>query len=128
MARTSLILMEGTGGQVNVTGEAVRADGWFGEKDGQHTISVQTNNYTGQFRIEATLASEPTEDDWFPVYLTACEPHIQFDADTGIHGFTLEGNFVFVRAVADRSYIVPEPTTVEQIQALGSIVRVLMNH
>lgn len=128
MAQTSLILMGNTGGEVDVIGEPVRGDGWFGEKDGLHTISIQTANFSGRFWLEATLANTPTEDDWFPVYLTICAPQLDFESDTGIHAYTFYGNFVFVRARVDRSQVVPEPVTVEQIQALGAINRVLMNH
>jgi len=30
MSRTSLILMGDSGGEVSLTGDAIRADGWFG--------------------------------------------------------------------------------------------------
>jgi len=128
MSQTSLVLMGNTGGLVDVTGDPVRGDGWFGEKDGLHTVSIQTIDFTGRFWLEATLANEPTDEDWFPVSLTVCDPFLDYDSDTGIHAYTFQGNFVFVRVRVDRSQIVPPPQTVEQIQAIGAISRVLMNH
>lgn len=128
MARLSVVVMPDTGGQLNVTGDPVRADGWFGSVDGNHTISIQLANFTGRLWIEATLANEPTDTDWFPIWLNQCNEFIQYDAKTSMEGYTFQGNFTFIRARVDRTYISPVPETSEQIRELGSISKILLNH
>ena len=34
-----------------------------------HSIAVYTKNFSGNFKVQATLATTPTEDDWFDVVL-----------------------------------------------------------
>ena len=54
---------------LNYTGEKVRADAFYGNTDGLHTLSITANNFTGHVVIEGTLSSSPTENDWFPIKL-----------------------------------------------------------
>ena len=68
-ARKSTVMMTNTGRNHNLVGEAIRADGYYGRTDGIHTVQVTVNNFTGSFGIQGTLATEPTEDDWFYINL-----------------------------------------------------------
>ena len=57
-------LLGSTGSQVNVTGEKVRADAFYGFTDGLHTVSMHPSDLTGRVYIQATLSTNPTESDW----------------------------------------------------------------
>tara|TARA_E500000178_G_scaffold351956_1_gene414264 strand:- start:5161 stop:5502 length:342 start_codon:yes stop_codon:yes gene_type:complete len=75
-----------------VTGTNFRGDGYYGRSDGVHTVQYDYVGLTGTITIQATLASTPTDSDWFDVHTyTAAQ-----ETATKYANFT--GNFVFVRA------------------------------
>lgn len=129
--------MGDSSGQLNLTGPAIKADGFYGFSDGIHTISAKLDNFTGRLYLEATLEIHPTEADWFPIMLTSMNPYIEYpinpvmptgtQGDTGMDSFVAQGNFVFVRARIDRDYVVPVPVTPDDLALLGSVSRILMN-
>ncbi len=141
-ARKSVLMMTNTRPNHNLVGEAIRADSFFGHTDGIHTVQVVVNNFTGSFGIQGTLATEPVEADWFDINLnvnqnvSSASPKISFPvnpaAPTGLDGdnatlaFTFVGNFVFLRAILDRSNIV-EPSDLAAVTQLGEIDRVLLS-
>lgn len=141
-ARKSVLMMTNTGPDHNLVGEKIRADSYFGRTDGIHTVQVVVNDFTGSFGIQGTLATEPVEADWFDINLNAnqnvssASPKITFPtnpaAPTGQNGdnatlaFTFVGNFVFLRAILDRSTI-PEPPPLGTTTDLGQIDRVLLS-
>ena len=47
----------------------VKGDGYFGSSEGIHTFQVQTTDFIGKIEVQASLASEPTDADWFTVTL-----------------------------------------------------------
>lgn len=138
MSNTSIIMLGDTNGQFEVTGDMVRGDGYYGFSDGNHTISVHLNNFTGRIWLEGSLAHEPrdndcsmqfdTESDWFPINLTTCVPYLDFEQETGSYAYTFQGNFVWLRARLDRSHIQPEPDNDDDLAQLGVIRKVLLNH
>jgi hypothetical protein len=80
-----------------VTGEAFKGDGYYGRSDGFHTVQYTLTGFIGTIFIDATLAVNPTEDDWFTVY----DQDYPISVDTGtttsvITNFT--GNYVWIRA------------------------------
>jgi len=111
------IMMSNTQEQVNAVGPAVKADGWYGHEDGLHTVAIQVVNFTGRIYLEASLALEPTESDWFPMKirdadfmefpLNPMQPTGSFDTggDTGTQGVTFKVNTVWLRAKMDRTYL-----------------------
>ena len=76
-----------------VTGDAYKGDGYYGRSDGFHTVQYTLVGFIGSIAIQATLAVEPTEDDWFTVidqeYLTSTDT-------SEVANFT--GNYVWVRS------------------------------
>lgn len=136
MPKESVLMLGDTGINLNLTGDKIRADGFFGRSDGLHSISLNLEDFTGRFFIEASLETNPTENDWFPIFLDGCNPYIEYPlgvptgtkGDTFTDAFTFEGNFIWLRARIDRSYIVPTPITDSEKSMLGSIRKVLLNH
>lgn len=77
----------------SVTGEKFKGDGYYGRSDGFHTVQYSLLDFSGSINIQATLAIEPTDDDWFTVYSAD-----YIDSTTSkITNFT--GNYVWVRAM-----------------------------
>lgn len=106
MARNTAILIPSTtfgsvvgnydGSSTSFSGEQFRGDGYYGYTDGLHTVAYFVDGFVGVIRIQATLASEPTEDDWFDV-----EGTVYGDGSTVISTpvtYNFTGNFVWIRA------------------------------
>ena len=120
-------LLSDTNDQLTVTGQQQKADGFFGFTDGFHTVGFYLNNFVGRLFIQASLAENPTDDDWFNVVLDGeTSEFLQYDNNTdGLIVKNFKGNFIWVRARVDRSYINPppgEPFT----NTVGRIMKILM--
>ena len=131
-------MMPDTGELWNAVSDPVKADGWYSIASGLHTISIQVRNLQGRVYIEGTLAAKPTEMDWFAISLKDGLPYIEypmdplhptgdFGGDTGITAYNFKGNFMFLRARLDRSYIFPEPPESSTLANYGKIVLILLN-
>lgn len=124
----SVLMLNNTSEQYTKTGDAIRADGWWGNTDGLHTVSVRVTNFKGYFGLEGTLSMAPTDADWFPIFLnpnSSICPNIEYDYETSNKAFTFVGNFVFLRAKMIREDIEPIPEKTV-IQTLGTIDKVLL--
>ena len=86
-----------TNKSADATGEKIQADGYFGYADGLHTIAIYNTGLTGRINLQGTLASDPTETDWFDINLQANLSYVDYTTDTGVHGYTFQGNFVYLR-------------------------------
>jgi len=89
-----------------------QGDGYYSQVDGVHTVAYHVNNtMTGSIKMQGSLATTPTEDDWFDISGTT------FTADqstlVGSNNFT--GNFVWVRAKCSG-------------MTAGSVTKILYNH
>jgi len=74
-----------------------KGDGYYSQPDGVHTVAYQVNStMTGSIKIQGSLATTPTEDDWFDVSGTT----FTADQSTLISTSNFTGNFVWVRAKA----------------------------
>lgn len=92
--------------ELSYTGNKAKGDGYYGFADGLHTVSFHVQQFTGRIYLQATLIEDPTEDDWFYITLEIDQNYIQFDNETAARGVTFTGNFVWIRAIVDRSYLV----------------------
>ena len=138
MGKQSVLVLGSTGIEQNVTSDKVRADGWFGQKDGLHSIAWYLEDFTGRILVEASLETDPLESDWFPIQLDGAKSYIEYPeiptnpsgphGDTLVDAFTFQGNFLWLRVRIDRSYVVPVPTTDAEKGLLGSVGKVLLNH
>jgi hypothetical protein len=104
---TTLILLPQTTYSANtpytVVGDPQPAAAYYlGNKDLQ-TVTIQTNVFTGNVLIQASLANQPSDTDWFNVYTLPANTQApsgtpeQNNSNTSMYT-NIEGNFVFMRA------------------------------
>lgn len=117
---TVATLMHGDG-SVDQLSAPTRGDGYYGFKDGNHTIAVTFNDFIGRIQIEATLEINPTEADWFPVWMNRLTPYKEYaNKRTGTDSFNFMGNFVLVRFRKTRSYL-------SDTSSVGDITKVMLS-
>ena len=74
-----------------------KGDGYYSQPDGLHTVAYQVNStMTGSIKMQGSLGTTPTEDDWFDVSGTT----FTADQSTLISTANFTGNFVWVRTKA----------------------------
>jgi hypothetical protein len=72
-----------------------KGDGYYSQADGVHTVAYHVNTTcTGAIKMQGSLATTPTEDDWFDITGTT----FTTDQSTTISANNFTGNFVWVRA------------------------------
>lgn len=107
--------------QVDQLSDPIRGDGYYGYRDGAQTIAVTFNNFIGRIQIEATLEINPTEADWFPVWMNRATPYKQYaTATNGTESFSVHGNFVLIRFRKTRSYLT-------DTSSVGDITKVMLS-
>jgi len=84
-----------------VTGEKYKGDGYYGRSDGLHTVQYNLTGLAGSVIIQATLAVNPTDEDWFTVYsktyaLSGSQANNETEKLSNLVNFT--GNYVWIRA------------------------------
>ena len=100
MATTSETLLtinthSGDSNLETITGDKIKGDGYYGRSDGLHTVQYTYTDFTGKISIQATLAIEPVDEDWF----TVISKNIEQDTKSEIESFT--GNYVWIKAVVE---------------------------
>lgn len=96
MPSTSEIIL--TNATSDTTGEKFKGDGYYGNSDGIHTISYDTDSFSGTITIEATLSTNPTaEADWFTIHTDTRS------SSTVTKYVNVTGNFVYLRAKVTRT-------------------------
>jgi hypothetical protein len=77
--------------------DKAKGDGYYSQVDGVHTVSYQVSILmTGSIKMQGSLATTPTEDDYFDIAGTT----FTADQSTLISTANFTGNFVWVRAKA----------------------------
>ena len=77
--------------------DKAQGDGYYSQPDGVHTVAYQVNStMTGSIKMHGSLATTPTEDDWFDISGST----FTADQSTLIGTANFTGNFVWVRAKA----------------------------
>jgi len=108
-------------GQKDQLSDPVRGDGYYGYRDGTHTMSIQFNQFLGKIQIEATLELDPGPADWFPIWLSPSHPYREFNTPkTGTEAFSFQGNFVLVRFRKEREYL-------NTTSPVGDITKVMLS-
>lgn len=123
--------------------EPMASGGYYGSTTGLHTISFTLREFTGRIYVLATLASNPTEQDWFPIkFQESCKYYLEFtDMDvynpstaqinrergtTGTFAETLTGNFTYIKVGIDRDYISTNPDDIQK-SMVGNLEQLLIN-
>ena len=86
--------------------EKLIGEGYYGTSSGLHTVTYTVSPYfQGTIKMQASLASEPGETDWFDVNNTTrsfnTTTSVVITTTTNLVSFS--GNFVWVRALMIRS-------------------------
>ncbi len=77
--------------------DKAKGDGYYSQPDGVHTVAYQVNaTMVGSIKMQGSLATTPTEDDYFDITGT----NFTADQSTLISTANFTGNFVWVRAKA----------------------------
>ena len=77
--------------------DKAKGDGYYSHPDGVHTVAYQVNSsLTGSIKMQGSLATTPTEDDFFDIAGTT----FTADQSTLISTANFTGNFVWIRAKA----------------------------
>ena len=74
-----------------VTGSSFKGDGYYGRSDGVHTVQYDYSGLSGTITIQASLATTPSETDWFDVHTYTAS----VETASKIANFT--GNYVYIR-------------------------------
>ena len=147
----SVTLLGTTYDQINVIGLKQPGAGYNNTVGNNHTVSINLDNFTGRIYIQGSLATDPKETDWFNIPIGNGTPYVQFpldpalptgynpmlnqwpangmpnsdNGDTGIFAYNFSGNYIWVRAVVDRKYLVPPPT---DPYFVGQVSQILLNY
>jgi hypothetical protein len=82
---------------IGFVSDKAKGDGYYSQSDGVHTVAYQvTNVLTGSIKMQGSLATTPSEDDWFDISGTT----FTTDQSTTISSANFTGNFVWVRTKA----------------------------
>lgn len=127
----SVVMMTNTGSLFDVVGEKFRADGYWGNSDGIHTVSATYQNFKGDLYIQGTLSTDPQDGDWFNIDINPKDhaiDYVVFDGESGTRAYTFVGNFVYLRAIVNRSYRVDLTADVNGFSRIedGQIDRILL--
>ena len=132
----SVSLMGSTTTQVNVVGVQQKGAGYSNTIGCNHTVSISVINFIGRIYIQGSLASQPGPNDWFAIPLVGEIPFVQFplnpaaptgsgNGDTTVVTYSFSGNYIWIRAVCDRTYLVPPPTDPGLV---GAVRQILLNY
>ena len=79
--------------------EKAKGDGYFGNSDGLHTVMYAASSaFVGTVTMQATLATSPTDNDWFNVSGTTSTYRVLDDRSVStVDSYNFTGNFVWVR-------------------------------
>lgn len=107
---TTLILLPqttyinpGNGAPYTVTGNSKAAASYYLGNNDLQTVNLSLTNCTGNITLEATLAVDPDDTDWFTVYELEANANAASNSDpylaSNAKAYTnVEGNFVYMRA------------------------------
>lgn len=79
--------------------EKAKGDGYFGNSDGLHTVMYAASSaFVGTVTMQATLATSPTDNDWFNVSGTTSTYRVLDERSVStVDSYNFTGNFVWVR-------------------------------
>jgi hypothetical protein len=99
-------------GSLTYLSNKTKGSGYYGNSNGFHTIQIKVNNFVGKFEVQASLAADPIEADWFSTELGTTSQTIDttgllsfynvnyvsfFTATSITKAYNVLGNFVWLR-------------------------------
>ena len=137
---SSVTLLGSSQMQKDMTGDPIKADGWYGYPDGLHTIAIVLANFIGRIYIEGTLSSNPSDCDWFPIKLHPNQTNYYLEfpidpnsvneyngGDSGVFSYTFKVFCLYLRARVERSYFINLTTQPSEIELLGQVRQILLS-
>jgi len=99
--------------------DKAKGDGYYSQPDGLHTVAYHIDSSVNddadiKLTMQGSLATTPTEDDWFDISGTTIDQN-NIDGSTLAFSANFTGNFVWVRAKVSG-------------MSAGSISKILFNH
>ena len=101
---SEVVTSENSDGSTSVTldhvgfvSDKAKGDGYYSQPDGVHTVAYQVTasfNSNATIKMQGTLATTPTEDDWFDISGTT----FTSDTSTVTSSANFTGNYVWVRS------------------------------
>ena len=101
---SEVVTSENSDGSTSVTldhvgfvSDKAKGDGYYSQPDGVHTVAYQVANdfnADATIKMQGTLATTPTEDDWFDIANTT----FTSDTSTLTSSYNFTGNYVWVRS------------------------------
>ena len=80
------------------TANKLKGDGYYGRADGLHTVQYNVAGFIGKIVVQATLAIDPGEADWFTLSATEHESTAtETDESDGSFIKNFTGNYVWIR-------------------------------
>jgi hypothetical protein len=100
-ASTQVVYPNSTDTTMVYYSDPVKGDGYYGASDGLHTVMYTLDiNFIGTVTMQASLASQPTEADWFELSNVSSSYNDMSNLQsTQIDYYNFTGNFVWVRGV-----------------------------
>ena len=97
VSTTELTVAEVITSENGFVSDKAKGDGYYSQPDGVHTVAYQVANdfnADATIKMQGTLATTPTEDDWFDISGTT----FTSDTSTLTSSFNFTGNYVWVRS------------------------------
>ena len=98
--------------------DKAKGDGYYSQVDGVHTVAYQvvnlgdsTDDFNGTIKMQGSLATTPTEDDYFDISGTT----LTSDQSTTNVAYNFTGSFVWVRAKVETTNATSNPSMVTSI-------------
>ena len=129
----SISVLNSTFGNINYTGSNQQTPGIIALPDTKNNIVLVLSSFIGRIYIEgSTVDTSPNSTDWYPIQIGANLNYIQFPYNTtytipttGIFVYNFSGNFTWIRARVDRSYLIPIPTNP---YSMGFVEQIWINY
>jgi hypothetical protein len=100
-ASTQVVYPNSTDTTIVYYSDPVKGDGYYGASDGLHTVMYTLDiNFIGTVTMQASLASQPVETDWFEISdISSSYNDMSNLQSTQVDYYNFTGNFVWVRGV-----------------------------
>jgi hypothetical protein len=93
----------------------------LGYPDGLQSFSFYANSFTGRISIQGTLIEQPSSElsNWFDI------TYQDFMASNGVTAVSVEGNYMWLRAVLPTTELVSYPNLAPALTPTGNITQIL---